>query len=118
MWVCSPNNPTGNAFPLSQLEELAEKFDGVLVVDEAYADFSAEKSMLTVLGDHPNVVVLQTLSKAWGMAGLRLGLAFASPRIAELFARVKYPYNVNAPTQEEVAHRPVSYTHLTLPTKA
>ncbi len=105
MWVCSPNNPTGNAFPLSLLEELAEKFNGVLVVDEAYADFSSEKSMLTVLKDHPNVVVLQTLSKAWGMAGLRLGLAFASPRIAELFARVKYPYNVNAPTQQEVAHR-------------
>ncbi len=105
LWVCSPNNPTGNAFPLSQLEELAERFAGVLVVDEAYADFSSEKSMLTVLKDHPNVVVLQTLSKAWGMAGLRLGLAFASPRIAELFARVKYPYNVNAPTQQEVARR-------------
>lgn len=105
MWVCSPNNPTGNAFSLQQLEALADNFSGVLVVDEAYIDFSSQPSMLTVLSKHPNVVVLQTLSKAWGMAGLRLGLAFASPMIADIFARVKYPYNVNAPTQTEVAKR-------------
>lgn len=105
MWVCSPNNPTGNAFSLQQLEALADNFGGVLVVDEAYIDFSSQPSMLTVLCKHPNVVVLQTLSKAWGMAGLRLGLAFASPMIADIFARVKYPYNVNAPTQVEVAKR-------------
>lgn len=105
MWVCSPNNPTGNAFSLQQLETLANNFSGVLVVDEAYIDFSSQPSMLTVLCKHPNVVVLQTLSKAWGMAGLRLGLAFASPMIADIFARVKYPYNVNAPTQAEVAKR-------------
>ena len=105
MWVCSPNNPTGNAFSLQQLEALADNFNGVLVVDEAYTDFSSQPSMLTVLSKHPNVVVLQTLSKAWGMAGLRLGLAFASPMIADIFARVKYPYNVNAPTQAEVAKR-------------
>lgn len=105
MWICSPNNPTGHAFPQSQLETLAEQFQGVLVVDEAYADFSSEKSMLSVIDKHPNMIVLQTLSKAWGMAGLRLGLAFASPRIAELFARVKYPYNVNAPTQQDVINR-------------
>lgn len=105
MWVCSPNNPTGNAFSLQQLEALADNFSGVLVVDEAYIDFSSQPSMLTVLSKHPNVVVLQTLSKAWGMAGLRLGLAFASPMIADIFARVKYPYNVNAPTQAEVAKR-------------
>lgn len=105
MWVCSPNNPTGNAFSLQQLEALADNFGGVLVVDEAYIDFSSQPSMLTVLSKHPNVVVLQTLSKAWGMAGLRLGLAFASPMIADIFARVKYPYNVNAPTQVEVAKR-------------
>lgn len=105
MWVCSPNNPTGNAFSLQQLETLADNFNGVLVVDEAYIDFSSQPSMLTVLSKHPNVVVLQTLSKAWGMAGLRLGLAFASPMIADIFARVKYPYNVNASTQAEVAKR-------------
>lgn len=105
LWVCSPNNPTGNAFPLAQLEALANHFSGVLVVDEAYADFSSQPSMLAVLQKHPNVVVLQTLSKAWGMAGLRLGLAFASTEIADLFDRVKYPYNVNAPTQVDVIHR-------------
>lgn len=111
MWVCSPNNPTGNAFSLSQLEQLATRFDGVLVVDEAYIDFSDKGSMLSVLSQHPNVVVLQTLSKAWGMAGLRLGLAFASPEVAAIFARVKYPYNVNGPTQREVLQRLTTDPH-------
>lgn len=105
MWVCSPNNPTGNAFELADLERLANNFNGILVVDEAYADFSEKGSMLLVLDKHPNLVVLQTLSKAWGMAGLRLGLAFAAEPIAQLFARVKYPYNVNGPTQQEVMSR-------------
>ena len=111
MWVCSPNNPTGNAFPLEQLETLAQEFAGVLVVDEAYADFSAKGSMLSRLGKYDNVVVLQTLSKAWGMAGLRLGLAFAPKEIAEIFARVKYPYNVNGPTQQEVMKRLQTEAH-------
>ena len=105
MWVCSPNNPTGNAFELADLERLANNFNGILVVDEAYADFSEKGSMLSVLDKHPNLVVLQTLSKAWGMAGLRLGLAFAAEPIAQLFARVKYPYNVNGATQQEVMRR-------------
>lgn len=105
MWVCSPNNPTGSAFELADLERLANNFNGILVVDEAYADFSEKGSMLSVLDKHPNLVVLQTLSKAWGMAGLRLGLAFAAEPIAQLFARVKYPYNVNGPTQQEVMRR-------------
>lgn len=105
MWVCSPNNPTGNAFELADLERLANNFNGILVVDEAYADFSEKGSMLSVLDKHSNLVVLQTLSKAWGMAGLRLGLAFAAEPIAQLFARVKYPYNVNGPTQQEVMRR-------------
>lgn len=105
MWVCSPNNPTGNAFELADLEQLANNFNGILVVDEAYVDFSEKGSMLSVLDKHPNLVVLQTLSKAWGMAGLRLGLAFAAEPIAQLFARVKYPYNVNGPTQQEVMRR-------------
>lgn len=105
LWVCSPNNPTGNAFPLSQLERLCDRFQGMVVVDEAYADFSQRGSMLSVLENHPNLIVLQTLSKAWGMAGLRLGLAFAAPEVASLMARVKYPYNVNGPTQREVLCR-------------
>lgn len=105
MWVCSPNNPTGNAFPLQQLEELADNFGGILVVDEAYSDFSDRGSLLSVLDKHPNLIVLQTLSKAWGMANLRLGLAFASPEIAAVMAKVKYPYNVSGLVQREVAKR-------------
>ncbi len=105
LWVCSPNNPTANAFAPAELEALADAFDGMLVVDEAYVDFSEKGSMLPVLDRHPNVIVLQTLSKAWGMAGLRLGLAFAAPEVSALFARVKYPYNVNAPTQAKVLER-------------
>lgn len=105
MWICSPNNPTGNAFEPCELEALADAFDGMLVVDEAYVDFSPKGSMLGTLDRHPNLIVLQTLSKAWGMAGLRLGMAFAAPAVAELFARVKYPYNVNGPTQAEVVRR-------------
>ena len=105
MWICSPNNPTGNAFPTQELEALADRFDGMLVVDEAYVDFSPKGSMLDVLDRHPNLIVLQTLSKAWGMAGLRLGMAFAAPEVAEMYARIKYPYNVNGPTQQEVLRR-------------
>ena len=105
IWICSPNNPTGNAFDIEQLEALANQFAGMLVVDEAYVDFSSKGSMLSVLHRHANVIVLQTLSKAWGMAGLRLGMAFASPTVADIFARVKYPYNVNGPTQQEVISR-------------
>ncbi|MBR4936234.1 MAG: histidinol-phosphate transaminase, partial [Bacteroidaceae bacterium] len=105
LWICSPNNPTGNAFEISQLEELTDAFGGMVIVDEAYVDFSPKGSMLEVLHRHPNLIVLQTFSKAWGMAGLRLGMAFASPEISALFGRVKYPYNVNGPTQAEVMRR-------------
>lgn len=95
IFICSPNNPTGNAFPKGDIIEVAEKFNGIVVVDEAYIDFSKEGSMIGEIGKYPNIIVLQTLSKAWGMAGLRLGLAFASPYIISLFSQVKYPYNVN-----------------------
>lgn len=105
MWVCSPNNPTGNAFPLDTLSELCDRFHGMVVVDEAYVDFSPQGSMLPRLDRHPNLIVLQTFSKAWGMAGLRVGMAFAAPEIAELYARVKYPYNLNGPTQAEIIRR-------------
>lgn len=105
LWICSPNNPTGNAFETSQLEQLADSFGGMVIVDEAYVDFSPKGTMLDVLHRHPNLIVLQTFSKAWGMAGLRLGMAFAAPEIAALFGRVKYPYNVNGPTQAEVMRR-------------
>ncbi len=105
LWLCSPNNPTGNAFPKAEIERLLREFQGMVVIDEAYADFSAEESFALRLDEFPNLIVLQTLSKAWGMAGLRLGLAFASAEVAEYFARVKYPYNVNTPTQQTVMQR-------------
>lgn len=105
MWLCSPNNPTANAFTPEYIEYLADNFNGMVVVDEAYADFSSYPSMLTLLDKHPNLIVLQTFSKAWGMASLRIGMAFATPEIAELYGRVKYPYNINGPTQEELLQR-------------
>ena len=105
MWICSPNNPTGNAFALAEIETLADSFGGMVVVDEAYVDFSEKGSLLSVLHQHPNLIILQTFSKAWGMAGLRVGMAFASQEIAEIYARVKYPYNLNGPTQMEVMRR-------------
>jgi histidinol-phosphate aminotransferase len=105
MWICSPNNPTGNAFDIAQLERIAEQFDGMLIVDEAYVDFSTRGSLLTVLSKHRNIIVLQTFSKAWGMASLRVGMAFADAEIATLYNRVKYPYNINGPTQAELVKR-------------
>lgn len=103
LWLCSPNNPTGNAFPAQEIESLLRRFDGIVVLDEAYIDFADGGGFLPRLGEFPNLIVLQTLSKAWGMAGLRLGLAFASEEIAALFGRVKYPYNINTLTQRAVA---------------
>ena len=100
MWVCSPNNPTGNAYSREDLTRLARSFDGVLVVDEAYIDFSTGPGMLPILEELPNLIVLQTLSKAYGMAGLRVGLAFAHPGIIKLFRQVKYPYNIGTDTLE------------------
>lgn len=105
IWICSPNNPTGNAFPVSQILGIAERFSGIVVVDEAYVDFSSQPSMLQYIESHPNVIVLQTFSKAWGLASLRVGMAFASAEIAEIFGKVKYPYNLNGPTQVEIARR-------------
>ena len=105
LWLCSPNNPTGNAFPAADIERLIRRFDGMVVLDEAYIDFASGPGFLARLDEFENLIVLQTLSKAWGMAGLRLGLAFAAEPVAELFARVKYPYNINGPTQREVLER-------------
>lgn len=105
LWLCSPNNPTGNAFPTGEIERLLRAFPGMVLLDEAYIDFASEPGFLGRLDEFPNLILLQTLSKAWGMAGLRLGLAFAAEPVAELFARVKYPYNINGPTQREVIRR-------------
>ena len=101
MFVCSPNNPTGNAFAISEILALAEKFDGMLVVDEAYIDFSSEESMLPYIKEYPNLIVLQTFSKAYGLAALRLGLAFADEVTMSLFANVKYPYNISLAAMEK-----------------
>jgi len=101
MFVCSPNNPTGNAFPVAEVLKLAEKFDGMLVVDEAYIDFSSEPSLSGYIKEYPNLIVLQTLSKAYGMAALRLGLAFGDERTMAMFANVKYPYNVSLAGMEK-----------------
>ena len=101
MFICSPNNPTGNAFPVSEILELAEAFDGMLVVDEAYIDFSSERSLTEYFAEYPNLIVLQTLSKAYGMAALRLGLAFGDKRTMSMFANVKYPYNISLSSMEK-----------------
>ena len=101
MFVCSPNNPTGNAFPVDDILRLAQEFDGMLVVDEAYIDFSSQPSLSGYMKEYPNLIVLQTLSKAYGMAALRLGLAFADERTMSMFANVKYPYNISLAGMEK-----------------
>ncbi len=102
IFLCSPNNPSGNLLDRQQVLHVLENFGGIVVMDEAYIDFSPEESWLTHLTHYPNLIVLQTFSKAWGLAGVRLGMAFASPEIIVLFNKVKYPYNVNILTQELV----------------
>ena len=98
LFVCSPNNPPANAFPREQLISLVSRFPGIVVVDEAYIDFSSVPSMVELIDQYPNLIVLQTLSKAYGLAGLRIGLAFAEERIIRLFEQVKYPYNIGTDT--------------------
>lgn len=105
LFLCSPNNPTGNSFPKKDIVRLIEEFQGVVVLDEAYIDFAVEPGFLSELSLYPNLVVLQTLSKAWGMAGLRLGLAFGQRLIIETLTKVKYPYNINVVTQKMVLDR-------------
>lgn len=100
LFLCSPNNPSANSFEVAKMRYLIEKFEGIVVVDEAYIDFSASESAVQWLTAYPNLVVMQTFSKAWGLAGIRLGMAFASPEIIALMNKVKPPYNVNALTQQ------------------
>lgn len=103
LFLCSPNNPTANSFPREELMRLVEEFDGMVVVDEAYIDFAEAKSLVGEIASHPNLVVLQTMSKAWGMAGLRVGLALADSRVVGLMSQVKYPYNINVATMSIVS---------------
>ena len=105
IWICSPNNPTGNAFALDEIEAICSRFAGIVVVDEAYIDFSTRGSMLSCLDSLPNLIVMQTLSKAWGSASVRLGIAYASAEIIGIFNKVKYPYNINLLTQRYAIDR-------------
>lgn len=100
IWICSPNNPSGNSIDREDIEMVLNNFDGLVVVDEAYINFSRQKSFVGDLADYPNLVVLQTLSKAWGLAGLRMGMAFASTAIIAYLNKAKPPYNISEPVQE------------------
>ncbi len=109
IWICSPNNPTGNLLERQQIEKVLTTFQGIVVVDEAYSDFAQERPFRYELANYPNIIVLNTFSKAWACAAIRLGMAFASNDIISLFNKVKYPYNVNLLTQEkaiEILHSP------------
>lgn len=101
IYLCSPNNPTGNSLNRKDINQILDTFKGIVVVDEAYIDFSSLPSYTKDLSKYPNLVVFQTLSKAWGAAGIRLGMAFASPEIISVLNKIKYPYNVNQLTQEK-----------------
>lgn len=100
IFICSPNNPTGNVMAADDIEVLLHNFNGIVVVDEAYINFSRQKTTINMLTEFPNLVVLQTLSKAWGLAALRIGLAFASEEIIAVFNKIKPPYNVNEASQQ------------------
>lgn len=108
LFICSPNNPTANSFCRAEMLRLIDEFEGVVVVDEAYIDFADAESLKTEIEGRCNLVVLQTLSKAWAMAGLRVGLAIASERIVGLMSQMKYPYNINIATQQ-IAMQLLSY---------
>ncbi len=100
IWICSPNNPTGNSMQRQDIEIILNNFHGLVVIDEAYINFARQRSFIRELTEYPNLVVLQTLSKAWGLAGLRLGMAFASLAIIDVYNRIKPPYNIGQATQE------------------
>jgi histidinol-phosphate aminotransferase len=100
IFICSPNNPTGNSIDRRDIEVLLHNFDGLVVIDEAYINYSRQKTFIPELTEFPNLVILQTLSKAWGLAGLRLGMAFAGEPIIQYMNKVKYPYNIGTATQQ------------------
>ncbi|WP_029903994.1 histidinol-phosphate transaminase [Prevotella sp. 10(H)] len=103
IYLCSPNNPTGNLLNREEIKKVLDTFQGIVVIDEAYIDFASETSWINELDKYPNLIVFQTFSKAWGLAAVRLGMAFASIEIIGLFNKIKYPYNVNILTQEYVS---------------
>ena len=105
VFLCSPNNPSGSLLDAEEVRTVLREFPGIVAVDEAYIDFAGTESLVRSLDEYPNLVVFQTFSKAWGMAGLRVGLAFAHPEIVDRMSRVKYPYNINGPTQTLLLER-------------
>ena len=105
IWCCSPNNPSGNLLNRNELRTLLNEFNGMVVIDEAYIDFADEPSWLTELDNYPNLIVLQTFSKAWAMASVRCGMVFANEAVIDYYNKVKYPYNINLLTQEFVARQ-------------
>ena len=109
VFFCSPNNPSANNIDHKVIDRVLDNFDGIVIVDEAYIDFAGVPSYLRQLADRPNLVVLQTFSKAWGMAGIRLGMAFAQPEIIGIMNKVKYPYNVNLLTQKRAMEEVMQY---------
>ncbi|MFI3262060.1 MAG: histidinol-phosphate transaminase [Rikenellaceae bacterium] len=102
IFLCSPNNPSGNLLNRKEVNKVITSFDGIVVIDEAYIDFSEDEGYVPELSKYPNLIVLQTLSKAWGLAGLRVGMAYASAEIIDFMNKVKYPYNINCSTQQIV----------------
>lgn len=102
IWLCSPNNPTANSINREDIELVLNNFPGLVVIDEAYINFSRHRSFVQELAEYPNLVVLQTLSKAWGLAGLRLGMAFASEEVIDIYNKIKPPYNIGQATQDIV----------------
>jgi histidinol-phosphate aminotransferase len=102
-WLCSPNKPTSNSLNRNEIVKVIEKFDGIVVLDEAYIDFAQQKGFTLELEKYPHLIILQTFSKAWGNAGVRLGMAFASEEIIAVFNKIKYPYNVNMLTQNHIS---------------
>ena len=105
LFICSPNNPTGNVFKANDIEKLLESFKGLVIIDEAYIDFSTNESWLTKIQNFPNLIVIQTLSKAYGLAGIRLGICYASTDIITILNKIKPPYNVNELTQQRALKR-------------
>ena len=101
IWICSPNNPTGNSLNRDEMLKVIQDFEGIVIIDEAYSDFSKQQTFRSELAAHPNLIVLNTMSKAWALAGIRLGMAFASKDIINIYNKVKYPYNVNILTQQQ-----------------
>ena len=110
--MCSPNNPSGNSFDPKLLEELISQFPGIVVIDEAYIDFSSQQSLLSKLNNFPNLIVTQTFSKAYGMAGIRLGVCYASTEIIALLNRIKPPYNINILTQQRALEGLANQLHI------